>query len=317
MRQLVGVVRAQPDLIGPDAELHVPAHALLEPVLVPLLRLVRRDEVLHLHLLELARAEDEVAGGDLVAERLADLRDSERRLLTRELQDVLEVEEDPLGGLGAQEDARALLRDRAHVGLEHQVEHARLGQLAAALGAAQLALGLGLAQVILAPAPLALAEALDERVGEALEVAGGLPRLRVEQDRRVQGDDVVAQLEHRAPPLVLDVVLQEDAVVPVVVGVRETAVDLGRREDEPAPLAQGDDRVHRERVLRRHRANLIRGTSGVDLRSVRFEPSSRRVAGLYVNAMTRPIRHLAAWVVWHSMRISLLDDLEAPQRPQA
>jgi len=36
-----------------------------------------------------------------------------------------------------------------------------------------------------------------------------------------------------------------------------------------------------------------------------------------VNAMTRPIRHLAAWVVWHSMRISLLDDLEAPQRPQA
>ena len=143
---------------------------------VPLLRLVRRHEVLHLHLLELARAEDEVAGRDLVAERLADLRDPERRLLARELQDVLEVEEDPLGGLGAQEDARALVRDRAHVRLEHQVEHARLGQLAAALGAAQLALRLGLAQVVLAPAPLALAEALDERVGEPLEVARGLPR---------------------------------------------------------------------------------------------------------------------------------------------
>jgi hypothetical protein len=33
--------------------------------------------------------------------------------------------------------------------------------------------------------------------------------------------------------------------------------------------------------------------------------------------MTRPIRHLAAWVVWHSMRISLLDDLDVPQRPTA
>jgi hypothetical protein len=33
--------------------------------------------------------------------------------------------------------------------------------------------------------------------------------------------------------------------------------------------------------------------------------------------MTRPIRHLAAWVVWHSMKISLLDDLDAPQRPSA
>jgi hypothetical protein len=31
--------------------------------------------------------------------------------------------------------------------------------------------------------------------------------------------------------------------------------------------------------------------------------------------MTRPIRHLAAWFVWHSMRISLLEDLKAPERP--
>jgi hypothetical protein len=31
--------------------------------------------------------------------------------------------------------------------------------------------------------------------------------------------------------------------------------------------------------------------------------------------MTRPIRHLAAWLAWHSMRISLLDDLKAPQPP--
>ena len=44
-----------------------------------------RHEELHLHLLELARAEDEVAGGDLVAEGLADLGDAERRLLAREL----------------------------------------------------------------------------------------------------------------------------------------------------------------------------------------------------------------------------------------
>ncbi len=26
--------------------------------------------------------------------------------------------------------------------------------------------------------------------------------------------------------------------------------------------------------------------------------------------------HLAAWIVWHSMRVSLLDDLEAPQPPE-
>src|SRR6185295_10017239 len=121
-----------------------------------------RHEELHLHLLELAGAEDEVARGDLVAERLPDLRDPEGRLLAREGHHVLEVDEDALRRLRAQVDLGALARDRADVGLEHQVELAWLGELAAALGAAQLgariaAFGFdGLTQVVLAPALLAL-----------------------------------------------------------------------------------------------------------------------------------------------------------------
>jgi hypothetical protein len=31
----------------------------------------------------------------------------------------------------------------------------------------------------------------------------------------------------------------------------------------------------------------------------------------------RPISHLAAWLVWQSMRVSLLDDLERPKPPHA
>jgi hypothetical protein len=58
------------------------------------------DEELHLHLLELAGAEDEVAGRDLVAEALADLADAERRLLARRLLHVEVVDEDALRGLG-------------------------------------------------------------------------------------------------------------------------------------------------------------------------------------------------------------------------
>ena len=30
----------------------------------------------------------------------------------------------------------------------------------------------------------------------------------------------------------------------------------------------------------------------------------------------RPIGHLTAWLVWHSMRVSLLDDLDAPEPPR-
>ena len=34
-----------------------------------------------------------------------------------------------------------------------------------------------------------------------------------------------------------------------------------------------------------------------------------------VNFALRPITHVAAWLVWHSTHISLLDDLEAPAPP--
>ena len=83
VRELVRLVRAHAQAVLGEAELAVERHALGEPVLEPLLALARVDEELELGLLELARAEREVARVDLVAERLADLRDPERDLLAR------------------------------------------------------------------------------------------------------------------------------------------------------------------------------------------------------------------------------------------
>ena len=34
-----------------------------------------------------------------------------------------------------------------------------------------------------------------------------------------------------------------------------------------------------------------------------------------VTIALRPISHVARWIVWHSMKVSLLDDLDAPQPP--
>jgi hypothetical protein len=36
-----------------------------------------------------------------------------------------------------------------------------------------------------------------------------------------------------------------------------------------------------------------------------------------VSQALRPISHLAAWLVWHSMKVSLLEDLDAPRPPHA
>jgi hypothetical protein len=63
-------------------------------------------------------------------------------------------------------------------------------------------------------------------------------------DRAVEGDDVVALADHRLPPGVDHVALEQDAVVPVVVRVGDSAVDLRGGEDQPAALAQRDDLVH-------------------------------------------------------------------------
>src|SRR5215212_962150 len=61
---------------------------------------------------------------------------------------------------------------------------------------------------------------------------------------RVERHDVVALEDHRLEPACPDVVLEQHAVVAVVVCRAEAAVDLGRREHEAAPPAQRDDLLH-------------------------------------------------------------------------
>jgi hypothetical protein len=39
------------------------------------------------------------------------------------------------------------------------------------------------------------------------------------------------------------------------------------------------------------------------------------VGGVVISLALRATGHLAAWVVWHTTRISILEDLSAPQPP--
>src|SRR5690625_6870113 len=86
------------------------------------------DEILHLHLLELTSPEGEVAWSDLVAEGLSNLCDPEGDPLSTTRQDILEVDEYPLCSFGPEVDHGCLALDRAHEGLEHEVEHPRLAK---------------------------------------------------------------------------------------------------------------------------------------------------------------------------------------------
>ena len=57
-------------------------------------------------------------------------------------------------------------------------------------------------------------------------------------------DDVVAKLDHLAPPGILDVSLQDRTQWSVVVETADAAVDLARLENESAALGERHDLVH-------------------------------------------------------------------------
>ena len=102
--EFVGAVPPDADAVGVDAEAGVPVHAVFNPAVVGFFVLAGHDEVFDFHRLELAGSEDEVAGGDFVSERLAYLGDAEGEALSGGGEDVVEVDEDALGGFGSEID---------------------------------------------------------------------------------------------------------------------------------------------------------------------------------------------------------------------
>ena len=105
------------------------------------------DKVLDLGEGELSHAEQPGAGRDLVPERLPDLGDGERDPTAVVVEDALEVHENALGGLRAQEAGE--VAGGPDGGAEHQVERARLGQVVAGAGGLHAVFGDGLLDLLL------------------------------------------------------------------------------------------------------------------------------------------------------------------------
>ena len=124
------VVIVEPVMFVAEPKRTVPFHAGLAPMVEPFELLARAHEKLHLHLFELAHAENELPGNDLVAESLADLRDTERNLHTAGFLDIEEIHENPLRRFGPQVDRAGPFGHRTHFGFEHQVELAHFGPIA-------------------------------------------------------------------------------------------------------------------------------------------------------------------------------------------
>ena len=122
--QFVVVVEAV--VLCSEAESLMPLHARFLPAWEPLQFGAGLNEELHLHLLELAHTEDELAGYYLVAEGLANLRYAERNLHSAGLLHVEVVHEDALSRLGTQIHLHRTVGRGSHLGREHEVELAHV-----------------------------------------------------------------------------------------------------------------------------------------------------------------------------------------------
>ena len=233
------------DFAPGDADGFVPGKAVGQPLIEPFLPFCRGDEEFNLHLLEFTGSEGEVAGVDFIAERLADLGDSEREFFSGDLEDIFELHKHRLGRFGSEVGQISLVLDGPDVRFEHQVELAGLGEFAAA-GVDPLAgfLGTGGGGDLIGAEAAFARFAIDHGVGEGGFVAAGLPYGAAHQDGTVHPDDIVTLLGHGFPPVVFQVPFQGDPEGTVVPGTVQAPVDFGRRKDKSPAFAEGHDLFH-------------------------------------------------------------------------
>ena len=266
--QLLGIVVPQAQVLVLQADAQQPVVAEGPPILEPLQVGSGLAEELQLHLFKLPDTENEVAGGDFVAEGLADLAHAEGQLAAGGALGVDEVGEDALGRLGPQIHGVLGILGDALERLEHQVELADIGEIMLAAGGAgdvvllneilHLLLGErvdGLGQLhffllapvldeLVGPEALLALPAVHQRIGEAGQMAAGHPGLGVHEDGGILPHVVGILLDKLLPPGPFHVIFQLHAQGAVVPGVGQATVDLGAGEDEAPIFAQGHDLVH-------------------------------------------------------------------------
>ena len=259
--KLLGGMVTESEMLLVYAEAKKEVTAVASPVLEPLKVGAGLAEELKLHLLELSYTEDEVAGSDLVSERLTYLTNAERNLFTCGSLNVVEVYENTLSSLGTEIKLRLGILSYALEGLEHKVELTDIGEiLLAALGALDIMLVDVVEHLLICPAcnvcavkildelvctvtGLALL-AVHERVGEAADVTGSHPCLGVHKDSGVKTYVVGALLNELLLPSSFDIVLQLNAEGTVVPCVGEAAVDFTSGIYKASAFTERYDLVH-------------------------------------------------------------------------
>ena len=233
------------DFIARDSDRLIPGEAVGEPFFKPDFPFGRADEEFHLHLFKFAGAEGEVAGVDLIAKSFADLGDAEGEFFTGDFENIFELNEHGLSGLGAQIGQVAFVLDRPDIGFEHEVELAGFREFPTA-GVHFFArfLRAGGGGELIGAESIFAGFTIDHGIGEGGLVTAGLPDGSAHEDGAVHADDVVSELGHGTPPVGFEITFEFCTKGAVVPGSVESTVDLRGLKNEATALAKGHNLFH-------------------------------------------------------------------------
>ncbi len=204
-------------------------------------------EILHLHLFEFPCTENELPGGDFIAKRLTDLRDTERYSDTGRVKHILVIDINPLTRLAAQIDRLygSISREIAEIGLYQQIEFLnrskiffptlRTNDILSVFIKERIDFGLThffirrhadfLKEVIRAHPGMARF-AFCKRIGKSTDVSGCFPNLRMHKNCGVQTDDVFAHLHHIFPPFPFERIGELDTIRTEIIHRRKSSINF-------------------------------------------------------------------------------------------
>src|SRR5579872_6263914 len=93
---------------------------------------------------------------------------------------------------------------------------------------------------------------IDHRVAEVIDVTAGLPCRGMHKDGGIDPYNILVELCHAFPPMILDILLELTAVLTIVIDSAQSVIDLAGREDKTVFLTMRNDRLKLIGV-RRHR----------------------------------------------------------------
>jgi hypothetical protein len=244
MRQLIGGMGPQAEVVFLYAEVGVPVEALLFPGVPPVVIGTGLAEEFELSLLEFACSENKGLCGDFISEALSYLCDSEGDFDAGGVEYIGEIGEDSLGGFGAKKKVHRIVNICSHFGFEHEPEGHGVGKpadraaawadFAAQIGGVghgyldghMLGMLVGVVFEVVNPGPGVALFAFGNDVGKFVGVTAGLPDQRVHEDAAIEAYHVIPHLDDSLPPGPLDVVFELDAEGAVVVAACQAAIDF-------------------------------------------------------------------------------------------